>query len=73
MLEELEELKDVVFDETAFYKSLEKNVILVNRKPFIIESRQKLPIIQQEHEIMYAIDNSLVTVVSGETVSGKST
>lgn len=73
MLEELEELKDIVFDETAFYKPPEKNLILVNRTPSIIESRKKLPIIQQEHEIMYAIDNSLVTVISGETGSGKST
>ena len=72
MLEEIEELKDIIYDDNIF-RPPESAVVLVSRTQEIIDSRKNLPVIQQEHDIMYAIDNSLVTVVSGETGSGKST
>lgn len=37
------------------------------------EDQQKLPIVLHEREIMENIDNFMVTIVCGETGSGKST
>ena len=71
--EEYEELKDIIIDDIPIYKPSEKSLILINRKKEIIEFRKNLPIIKQEDDIMYAINNCLVTIISGETGSGKST
>ena len=70
--EEQKELSNYIFSENILIPS-EKDLILISRSQEIINSRQKLPIINQEHEIMYAINNSLVTIICGETGSGKST
>lgn len=48
-------------------------VILVNRDETIQNERINLPIVKYEHEIMDKINNNLVTVICGETGSGKST
>lgn len=45
----------------------------VNRRPEIIESRIKLPIISEEQGIMEAIRYNDVTIICGETGSGKTT
>lgn len=45
----------------------------VTRKPEIIESRMKLPIISEEQAIMEAIRYNDVTIICGETGSGKTT
>jgi ATP-dependent RNA helicase DHX37/DHR1 len=48
-------------------------VILVKRDEAIQNERINLPIVKYEHEIMDKINNNLVTVICGETGSGKST
>ena len=70
--EEQKELSNYIFSENILTPT-EKDLILISRSEEIINSRKKLPIINQEHEIMYAINNSLVTIIYGETGSGKST
>ncbi len=49
------------------------NLIIVDRQESIQNVRINLPIVKYEHEIMDKINNSLVTVICGETGSGKST
>jgi ATP-dependent RNA helicase DHX37/DHR1 len=49
------------------------NIIIVNRDEKIQNDRINLPIVKYEQEIMDKINNNLVTVVCGETGSGKST
>ena len=71
--EEYEELKDIIIDDIPIYKPSEKSLILIKRNKEIIEFRKNLPIIKQEDDIMYAINNCLVTIICGETGSGKST
>ena len=72
-LEEMEEIKQYLYGDNSLYTPNQKNSIIIQRKPKINEQREKLPIISQEHDIMYAINNSLVTIICGETGSGKST
>jgi ATP-dependent RNA helicase DHX37/DHR1 len=47
--------------------------VLVKRNEEIDQSRLELPIIKYEQELMDCINHSLVTIISGETGSGKST
>ncbi len=47
--------------------------VLVKRNEEIDQSRLELPILKYEQEIMDSINHSLVTIISGETGSGKST
>ena len=47
--------------------------ILVNRIEEIQECRTKLPVINSEQDIVDMINNNLITIISGETGSGKST
>ena len=72
-IEEMEEIKEYLYGDSTLYIPNQKNSVLVKRKPEINEQREKLPILSQEHDIMYAINNSLVTIICGETGSGKST
>lgn len=72
-LEDLAELKSIIFDDATLPKPPLSSQITVNRLPHITTTRKSLPIINQEHDIMYAINNSLVTIIHGETGSGKST
>ena len=72
-LEESEEIKQYLFGNNSLYIPNQKSSITIQRTPEIIEQRAKLPIISQEHDIIYSIDNSLVTIICGETGSGKST
>ena len=72
-LEDLAELKSIIFDDATLPKPPLSSQIRVNRLPHITTTRKSLPIINQEHDIMYAINNSLVTIIHGETGSGKST
>ncbi len=50
-----------------------KKIVQINRHPQIETARRSLPIIMEEQELMDAIENNPVTLVSGETGSGKST
>ena len=72
-LEDMEEVKQYLYGDNSLYTPNQKNSIIIKRNPKINEQREKLPIISQEHDIMYAINNSLVTIICGETGSGKST
>ena len=72
-LEEMSEIKQYLYGDNSLYIPSQKSSIIINRSPEIIEQRAKLPIISQEHDIMYSINNSLVTIICGETGSGKST
>ena len=72
-IEEMEEIKEYLYGDNSLYIPNQKNSVLIKRKPEINEQREKLPILSQEHDIMYAINNSLVTIICGETGSGKST
>ena len=72
-LEDMEEIKQYLYGDNSLYVPNQKNSVCIKRKQEIIEQREKLPIISQEHDIMYAINNSLVTIICGETGSGKST
>ena len=72
-LEDMEEIKQYLYGDNSLYTPNQKNSIIIKRNPKINEQREKLPIITQEHDIMYAINNSLVTIIYGETGSGKST
>ena len=72
-IEEMEEIKEYLYGDNTLYIPNQKNSVLIKRKPEINEQREKLPILSQEHDIMYAINNSLVTIICGETGSGKST
>ena len=72
-LEDMEEVKQYLYGDNTLYIPNQKNSVIIQRKPGINEQREKLPIISQEHDIMYAIDNSLLTIICGETGSGKST
>ena len=72
-LEEMSEIKRYLYGDNSLYIPSQKSSIIINRSPEIIEQRAKLPIISQEHDIMYSINNSLVTIICGETGSGKST
>ena len=49
------------------------NTILIKRDNEIEQARLELPILKYEQEIMDNINHSLVTIISGETGSGKST
>lgn len=73
LTEEIEEMKGIIYEEGTILLPKESDLILPIRKEKINESRKQLPVIRQEHDIMYAIDNSLVTIICGETGSGKST
>ena len=72
-IEEMSEIKQYLYGDNSLYIPSQKSSIIINRSPEIIEQRAKLPIISQEHDIMYSINNSLVTIICGETGSGKST
>ena len=72
-LEEMSEIKRYLYGDNSLYIPSQKSSIIINRSPEINEQRAKLPIISQEHDIMYSINNSLVTIICGETGSGKST
>jgi len=72
-IEEMEEIKEYLYGDNTLYIPNQKSSVLIKRKPEINEQREKLPILSQEHDIMYAINNSLVTIICGETGSGKST
>jgi len=72
-IEEMEEIKEYLYGDNTLYIPNQKDSVLIKRKPEINEQREKLPILSQEHDIMYAINNSLVTIICGETGSGKST
>lgn len=50
-----------------------KKIVPVTRKPEIAKSRKQLPIILQEQDLIDVIESNAVTVISGETGSGKST
>ncbi len=77
-----DELKDAQAEKNKLSEDLQeivrhfkrpKKIIQVDRIPEIAKSRKALPIIMEEQELMEAIEGNLVTVVSGETGSGKST
>ena len=72
-LEELEEIKPYLLGDNSLFIPSQNSSVVIQRTPEIISQREKLPIISQEHDIMYAINNSLVTIICGETGSGKST
>ena len=72
-LEDFEEIKPYLYGDNTLYIPNQKNSVIIQRKQEIKEQREKLPILSQEHDIMYAINNSLVTIICGETGSGKST
>ena len=72
-LEELSEINQYLLGNNNLYIPSKNSSIVIERTPQIIEQRSKLPIISQEHDIMYSINNSLVTIICGETGSGKST
>ena len=54
-------------------KAGKPHVVVVTRPPEIEESRSQLPIIGMEQEIMEAVAESDVLVLSGETGCGKTT
>ena len=64
-------------ESTSFHQSTlpkrETTFVLVNRKPEIEEQRLKLPIYAEEQKIMETILNHPVTLICGETGSGKTT
>jgi ATP-dependent RNA helicase DHX37/DHR1 len=72
-LEELSETNQYLLSGNNIFIPSQNSSIIIERTPQIIEQRAKLPIISQEHDIMYSINNSLVTIICGETGSGKST
>ena len=72
-MEELSEINQYLLGNNNLYIPSKNSSIVIERTPQIIEQRSKLPIISQEHDIMYSINNSLVTIICGETGSGKST
>ena len=72
-IEDFEEIKPYLYGDNTLYIPNQINSVVIKRKPEIKEQREKLPILSQEHDIMYAINNSLVTIICGETGSGKST
>ena len=72
-LEELSETNQYLLSGNNIFIPSQNSSIIIERTPQIIEQRSKLPIISQEHDIMYSINNSLVTIICGETGSGKST
>ena len=72
-LEEMSEIKQYLLGDNQLYIPSQKSSTIINRSQEIIDQRSKLPIISQEHDIMYSINNSLVTIICGETGSGKST
>ena len=72
-LEELSETNQYLLTGNNIFIPSQNSSIIIERTPQIIEQREKLPIISQEHDIMYSINNSLVTIICGETGSGKST
>ena len=72
-LEELSEINQYLLGNNNLYIPSKNSLMVIERTPQIIEQRSKLPIISQEHDIMYSINNSLVTIICGETGSGKST
>ncbi len=45
----------------------------IKRKEEIEKKRMELPILSHEHEILELIENNLVSIICGETGSGKST
>lgn len=45
--------------------------VSVDRKPEIQEARLKLPILAEEQEIVEAINENPVVIITGETGSGK--
>ena len=49
------------------------NFVPVHRKPEIETSRQKLPIVAEEQIIMESINENIITILSSETGSGKTT
>jgi len=51
----------------------ERFVVRVNRAPQVQSSRQELPVCMMEQEIMEKIETNAVTVLCGETGSGKTT
>ena len=72
-LEELSEINQYLLGNNNLYIPSKNSLMVIERTPQIIEQRSKLPIISQEHDIMYSINNSLVNIICGETGSGKST
>jgi len=63
-----------VVEVASSYKPATSVVFVpVNRDPDIIVSRNKLPIIGEEQQIMECINNNQVIILSGETGSGKTT
>ncbi|CAO1624466.1 unnamed protein product [Jaminaea pallidilutea] len=50
-----------------------RDVIAVQRKPEIVESRLRLPVVQEEDRVVKTILENEVTVICGETGSGKTT
>jgi ATP-dependent RNA helicase DHX37/DHR1 len=59
--------------KTVLVKAPAKTFVVVKRKKEIQDKRSKLPIIAEEQVIMESITDNLVTVVAGETGSGKTT
>ena len=58
---------------TKKVSSINKKFIPVNRTPEVQEIRNKLPIIKEEQPIMESINENPITVLIGETGSGKTT
>ncbi len=52
---------------------LRSGAVAVTRRPEIIESRSKLPVVGMEQEVMEAIDSHGTVILCGETGSGKTT
>ncbi|KAI9183298.1 putative ATP-dependent RNA helicase DHR1 [Blastocladiella emersonii ATCC 22665] len=50
-----------------------KVYVIPDREPAVVESRMKLPVVQEEDRVMETINAHAVTVLCGETGSGKTT
>ncbi|CAI4230795.1 unnamed protein product [Auanema sp. JU1783] len=68
--EDAELAKDNLSPENKIFQ---RTRVVVERSPEINESRQQLPIYGEEVPIVEAINDNIVTVVCGETGSGKTT
>ena len=80
ILSTYKEKSDEILKEAAqealgsnIFKPDSSSRIIVDRKHNMQKQREKLPIINNEQEIIDTINNSLITIISGETGSGKST
>lgn len=63
-------VKDTTYSSSASSKSV---YVVVERPENIQEQRLKLPIVMEEQKIMETINENLITILCGETGSGKTT